>query len=399
MRLTSNRLEGSVPAALCAQILAQVASPGCPSGELTLTYNKLEVWEPEVLTCLANLWGTNWRLGLERQLVLPDRLALENVSSSNATVGWTPLDWPEILTYTVEYGAEGATQVITARGKVYNTDLTNLQPETSYSVSVRATAAPGVLGFEETSSRPIFMSFATTAPPAPIVFSKSVTPTIALPGALVTYTLSAVSASGATNVVVSDSLPVSVTFVDGSLTGPARYPGDGNIEGIFSTLKPGEPSSIEYQGRIDAAAGPGSVLFSSAEAKDGADKYIASAGVSVKTAPADILLLIYANGDNSLDEHVRELFQKAEAGLYEAQNGRTGPGTNVQVAILYDGAGGDNAYLYRLKSDANQQEYCPVIDNPSCGGRYVESVDRWKWGENIGTYATASAARRSIWSI
>src|SRR5690606_21085464 len=45
---------------------------------------------------------------------------------------------------------------------------------------------------------------------------------------------------------------------------------------------------------------------------------------------------------------------------------------------------GGDAYLYRLKPDGNLLENCPTMANPDCGGRYIEGVDRWPWGENTG---------------
>ncbi|MCB0049335.1 MAG: fibronectin type III domain-containing protein [Caldilinea sp.] len=380
MRLGGNRLAGSVPLSLCTQMLRDPNSPG----ELTLTYNKLEIWEPDVLACLANLWGSNLQLGLTRQLVLTDSLTVQNVSSNNITLNWTPLDWPEVLTYTIEYSALGITQTqsITGSGKVENLVLSNLQPETTYHVSLRASALPGVVGIDEASSRPIVTTVTTPKSPPPVIPTQTVSPTVAQPGDEVTYLLTFYSAATATNLVGAAPLPESVEYVRDSLLGPAYYDAQAHaIRYSIPQIPAGQTLLIQYRGKIAGSASDGSVLFSDTTTTSGGETYRTSVAVAVKAPqPADTLMLIYANGDNSLSEHVRHLFQKAEKGLYAGRESAR----RVEVLLLYDGLDDSDAYLYRLKPDDNLLENCPTMTNPDCGGRYVDGVDRWPWGENTG---------------
>jgi len=372
--LQSNELEGEVPLSFCDLLPAQ----GGLLKDVYLGGNKLEAWLPATRSCLDAIG----RLG--RQLVLSDTLVIDDVTPNSITIGWPDPGWPPSeIKYIVDYNAPslGMSGTMTTSGRTQA--ISNMVPETTYNLAVRALAVvTGTVGLGQGQSRPIVTTVTTPKSPPPVIPTQTVSPTVAQPGDEVTYLLTFYSAATATNLVGAAPLPESVEYVRDSLLGPAYYDAQAHaIRYSIPQIPAGQTLLIQYRGKIDGTASDGSVLFSDTTTMSGGETYRTSVAVAVKAPqPADTLMLIYANGDNSLSEHVRHLFQKAEKGLYAGRESAR----RIEVLLLYDGPDDGDAYFYRLKPDGNLLENCPGMANPDCGGRYVDGVDRWPWGENTG---------------
>jgi uncharacterized repeat protein (TIGR01451 family) len=90
------------------------------------------------------------------------------------------------------------------------------------------------------------------------------------PGEVLTYTLSIRNTgprllSGA---VLSNSVPLSTTFVPGSLQGPAVYDPPGNQVTWNGPLAPGQTVTVSYRVEIDAALPAGSIVQNVARLSD-----------------------------------------------------------------------------------------------------------------------------------
>lgn len=90
-------------------------------------------------------------------------------------------------------------------------------------------------------------------------------------------------------------------------------------------------------------------------------------------APAPPLVLLYAVLDNNLGADVetwQRLVDNAEAGVTD----------QARVRLLVDGSQSNDSYVYELShaTDAG----CPSWVNPTCGGRYSEWENFWRWRED-----------------
>lgn len=79
------------------------------------------------------------------------------------------------------------------------------------------------------------------------------------------------------------------------------------------------------------------------------------------------LALIYAVLDNNLGDDWPELFNKIEAGVH----------TNMDVRLMVDGPGANDAYVYQMQEDHNP--FCPSESDLTCNGRYSDGSNRWKF--------------------
>jgi len=90
----------------------------------------------------------------------------------------------------------------------------------------------------------------------PLTLTKSVSPTRALPGDLVTYTLSYGNTGvGATNILLTDPLPAHLTYLDGSATDGGAY----DLATRTLTWSPGKPpvgqtGTVSFMATVDADA-------------------------------------------------------------------------------------------------------------------------------------------------
>jgi uncharacterized repeat protein (TIGR01451 family) len=221
-------------------------------------------------------------------------------------------------------------------------------------------------------------SFAYTPVAAtPLVVNKSVTPVQALPGLTVTYTIVISATENAATFTLTDTLPPGLTDV--------------RLVSGAATIQPGPPLQIHahgsvpargavrlvYQATLDAAIVSGAVLYNETIVASNGEHYAGSAVVTVpRRDPVHTLMLIYVNADNNLAPHAIELFQKAEAG---ARN------PAMVTLLLLDGRDENDAAFYLLQPDPNLDENCPTVANPTCSGRYIDNVTRWRWGEATST--------------
>jgi hypothetical protein len=93
---------------------------------------------------------------------------------------------------------------------------------------------------------------------------------------------------------------------------------------------------------------------------------------SLDTTPGKSLVLIYAVLDNNLGDDTEQwqrLVTNVETG---AANG------NIDVRLLIDSPGANNAYVYALTGGAP----CITPTNPTCNGRYVENTNFWRVDED-----------------
>ncbi len=182
-----------------------------------------------------------------------------------------------------------------------------------------------------------------------------------------------------------DTLPLGLTYVNGSVSGGASYD-SGQI--LFNgPVTPGSPIIITYQTTVNHDVTPGSVLYNTALAT-GAEQSI-EAGVAVAipdNSAVHTLVLINAFVDNDLAQHGLEVLNSAEMSAHNP---------NAVVLMLLDGPEADDAYLYQL--DPDQNPACPNYTNPTCGGRYVLGQNMWSWGDNVASpYSLAEFLRGGV---
>ena len=201
--------------------------------------------------------------------------------------------------------------------------------------------------------------------------TKSVSSPTALPGERVTYQIVLTTTDQALPVMLTDTLPAGLTYVNGSLTDGATFE-NGQIR-YDGGVAPGTPLVIEYQAQVDNIAG-GSILYNLALVTSGEIYLEAGATLAVASDFNQTLLLIYANGDNNLSDYMLDLINRAEKGAGNP---------NVVTLLLLDGPHHGDAYLYRLQEDFDGS--CPNYANPTCDGRYQLGQDWWTWQENIGS--------------
>lgn len=85
----------------------------------------------------------------------------------------------------------------------------------------------------------------------------------------------------------------------------------------------------------------------------------------------DPLVMIYAVLDNSLGDDpdaLDRLIGNVERGAH----------AGIAARLLIDGPGSDDSYAYEIQPGSP----CISLSNPTCGGRYVENVNFWRWSEN-----------------
>jgi len=85
------------------------------------------------------------------------------------------------------------------------------------------------------------------------------------------------------------------------------------------------------------------------------------------------LVLIYAVLDNNLGDDTEtweRLINNAELGMHD----------DVNVRLLVDGSGDNDSYIYALEADDNP--FCPSVNNPRCNDRYVEGENFWRASED-----------------
>ncbi|HRW09087.1 MAG TPA: clostripain-related cysteine peptidase, partial [Caldilineaceae bacterium] len=147
-----------------------------------------------------------------------------------------------------------------------------------------------------------------------------------------------------------------------------------------TAIDPTAPRHYQYQVTVDTTNEPSTILdlptVVTGSDTNGLATTVANAGATLyipNTALIKTLMLIYAVGDNDLGEGMIQLLNRAERA--------TGGDPTVAVALLMDGPGAQDAYLYYLQPDTGQLN-CPNYQNITCDGRYQFGVNLFTWREN-----------------
>jgi uncharacterized repeat protein (TIGR01451 family) len=206
---------------------------------------------------------------------------------------------------------------------------------------------------------------------------KSVSSPVAAPGQTLIFTLS-LTATGpaAIPAILTDTLPISMTYVNGSVTGGATYDAGSRQIRFAGPIGTGASTIITYRATVDLGVPPGSLL-----ANDAIVSYVVdnvtyriqrTAAVAVpNNVSFPTLVLIYVNGDNNLSSNMLDLLNSAEKSAGNA---------NSVILLLLDGPADDDTHLYRLLGDVNGS--CPNYQNPACNGRYVLGQNMWEWSDD-----------------
>ncbi|MEZ4864185.1 MAG: clostripain-related cysteine peptidase [Caldilineaceae bacterium] len=383
--LGANQLRGAVP----KQVACLPNIETNPYSQLSLGDNMLFIDEEEAKACLSQLANDgDYRSVLGHQTVPPSAIRVGDVNDRYVELQWEPIYRAYLagyyeIAYTQSKSESPVYAIRTADQTTARYQVKNLAPGTDYYFYIRTYTPPTGLQKNALTSwandPPIKVRTPGLAPS--LTFTKEVTPTIAAPGQEVIYRLTLLSNEGASTVALTDTLPTSVTVI-GAPSGGAQFIGDKLY--YAGSLQPNIPYVFEYRAIVGKNVAAGSILFSAATAVrtngEAPEKHLATASVAVAgQSRIETLVLIYASGDNDLSEPMRELFQKAESANIP---------DGMVVLLLYDGAEQGDAYYYRLQHDTNLAEYCPVLGNLSCNGRYQENVTMWHWDEDVGTYAS-----------
>jgi len=215
----------------------------------------------------------------------------------------------------------------------------------------------------------------TGGPVSPtLTLSKATSSPTAGSGQTLTYTLALTATGASLPATLTDTLPAGLTYVNGSATGGAIF-NSGQILWNGS-VPPGSPVIITYQATVNGGLASGSILANTAIVTFVHDNAVyqqqRTAAVSIPNSlPFAHLVLIYANGDNTLSSAMLALLNNAELSAGNA---------NLVALMVLDGPADDDTWLYRLQGDVD--ESCPNYVNPTCDGRYIEGQNLWRFSDD-----------------
>lgn len=207
-----------------------------------------------------------------------------------------------------------------------------------------------------------------------LTLSKTASSPTAGPGQTLTYTLSLTTTGVALPATLTDTLPAGLTYITGSVTGGATFSG-GQI--LWNGVVPsGTPLTITYRATVNSGLAPGTILANTALVTFVHNNLVyqqqRTAAVAIPNSlPFAHLVLIYANGDNTLSSAMLALLNNAELSAGNA---------NVVALMVLDGPADDDTWLYRLQGDVD--ETCPNYVNPTCNGRYIEGQNLWRFSDD-----------------
>lgn len=259
--------------------------------------------------------------------------------------------------------------------------------------STNAEGLPTVQPLQPSRSGPVdaFVAKITTAPQFDLTAEASA-PSLAYcaaaPCPTVAYTIAVRARDGAATAALTATLPLGLTFLEGSASGGAVYNAAAHRLNFRGPVTPGAPITLSYQARLDPGVPPGTLLATSLS--------LTGAGVAIqRNIPVAVqqsdfsgtLVLIYASSDNNLSGDILRLVDAAERGV-------ANPG--VVALLLLDGPGDDDTYLVRLQAPA-MGATCPNrYADPTCGGRYRLGQSLWRWPtDNLGDRHTLAAFVRA----
>ncbi len=206
---------------------------------------------------------------------------------------------------------------------------------------------------------------------------KSVSNRVVRPGDTIDYTIVLTATGNAASVSATDTLTAGLTYVPGSVSGGAIYDEVTQQIRYADLLEPDNPVTITYQATIDPTLAPGSILYNPTILATTA--YTIERGAAVSIADPSVLntlVLIYANGDNDLSS---DMLNVANRTMQAAAN------EHATILLLLDGPNDGDSYLYRLAGSEQWCSFYAGIADPTCGGRYEQDQNMWRWGEDMGS--------------
>lgn len=219
----------------------------------------------------------------------------------------------------------------------------------------------------------------------PVDFFKTVSAPSAQPGETLSYTVTIRAAAANAAAILTDTLPVGLAYVPGSLSGGGSFDAASNQVRFSGTVSDSAPVTLTYQATVSPTLTPGSVLASTARLT-GPDAYPGQTVSVVVTEPSvsNTLVLIYYSADNDLAQDGIEVLNSAE----EAASN-----PNVTIVMMLDGPGTGDARLYRLQPDTTPG--CPNYANLTCSGLYKEGETISVWPDNASDPFTLAEFIRS----
>lgn len=215
-----------------------------------------------------------------------------------------------------------------------------------------------------------------------IDLAKSVDPTVAQPGDVLTYTitLTNITAVPLPGVVITDPIPVGVSYIHNSLqvsSGFGQYIAAENLIHWQGNLAPGQVVTVIFNVYVWDNVAAGSIITNTAYAL----YEEASARTLIEAAedPAWVLL-VYLSADNNLDNPDYRIIRDKEA--FNALERAAFLNPRLRIYVQWDRspdyAGDepdDHTRRYRVRPDLN----------PFALATYTEGVDTWDLGEeNMG---------------
>jgi uncharacterized repeat protein (TIGR01451 family) len=215
-----------------------------------------------------------------------------------------------------------------------------------------------------------------------LVGQKTVDPTVAQPGDVLTYALAITNAgtSWAYTAVLTDPIPVSTTYVGASVQAPTGYVEYDEADELIrwqGDLAPGQAVTITFMVWVHDDVLPGTQITNAAYL--GPDVFTATTWIEAAEAPA-WALLVYLSADNNLDNPEYRIIRDWEA--FNALERAVTFNPRLQVYVQWDRspdhAGDtpdDHTRRYRVRPDLNPFRLAP----------YTEGLDTWDLGErNMG---------------
>jgi uncharacterized repeat protein (TIGR01451 family) len=212
--------------------------------------------------------------------------------------------------------------------------------------------------------------------------NKHVTPTIAQPGDVLTYTITLTNIASITlsDVVVTDTIPMGTTYVDHSLRvnhGFGHYIAADNLIKWQGDMMPGQTVTITFNVYVQDNVAIGSTITNTAYALG--EEASASTLIEAREDPAWVLL-VYLSADNNLDNPDYHVIRDKEA--FNALEKAAFLNPRLRIYVQWDRSPDhaddepdDHTRRYRVRPDLN----------PFAMATYTEGVDTWDLGEeNMG---------------
>jgi uncharacterized repeat protein (TIGR01451 family) len=216
----------------------------------------------------------------------------------------------------------------------------------------------------------------------PLELEKTVDPTIAQPGDVLTYTITVrnVGLVWFYGAVLTDTIPVSTTYVGGSAQATSGFIQYDPLESLIrwqGDLAPAQAVTITFMVWVHDAVPAGTLITNTAFL--GRERVTATTLIEAATQPAWVLL-VYLSADNNLDNPAFRVIRDWEA--FNALERAVLLNPRLRVYVLWDRSPDhaddmpdDRTRRYRVRPDLD----------PFALAAYTEGVDTWNLGEkNMG---------------